>query len=86
MRFLLGFGIGLVLGIVFAPGSGEQTRRMIREKADELAQLPEKKAARAADAAKNKAGEIGARVGRQAGEAAVEAVKDDVLGQRDKSA
>jgi gas vesicle protein len=35
--FLLGFGIGIGLGILFAPTSGEQTRNNIRDRAGELA-------------------------------------------------
>jgi gas vesicle protein len=33
--FFLGMGIGVAVGILFAPKAGEETRRMIREKADE---------------------------------------------------
>jgi len=31
----LGFGIGVAVGILFAPQSGEQTRQLLRSKADE---------------------------------------------------
>ena len=86
MRFLLGFGIGVVLGMVFAPAAGQETRRKLRERAAELAQLPQEKVAHAANVAKEKAGELGARIGRQAAEAAVETVKDQVIGQNDKIA
>ena len=82
MRFLLGFGIGVVLGMVFAPAAGQETRRKLRERAAELAQLPQEKVAHAANVAKDKAGELGARAGRQA----VETVKDQVIGQNDKTA
>jgi len=33
--FFLGFGIGVAIGILFAPKSGEETREFIRTKADE---------------------------------------------------
>lgn len=33
--FFLGMGIGVAIGILFAPKAGEETRRLIREKADE---------------------------------------------------
>jgi gas vesicle protein len=33
--FFLGMGIGVAVGILFAPKSGEETRRLLREKADE---------------------------------------------------
>jgi len=33
--FILGFGIGVAVGILFAPHSGEETRELLRSKADE---------------------------------------------------
>ena len=33
--FFLGMGIGVAIGIVFAPKSGEETRQLIRSKTDE---------------------------------------------------
>jgi gas vesicle protein len=33
--FVLGFGIGIAVGILFAPQSGEETRQLLRTKADE---------------------------------------------------
>ncbi len=33
--FFLGLGIGVAVGILFAPSSGEETRQLIRSKADE---------------------------------------------------
>ena len=33
--FFLGLGIGVAAGILFAPKAGEETRRLIRDKADE---------------------------------------------------
>ena len=33
--FFLGLGIGVAVGILFAPKSGEETRKFIRDKADE---------------------------------------------------
>jgi gas vesicle protein len=35
--FLAGFGIGIGLGLLFAPMSGEQTRGNIRDRANDLA-------------------------------------------------
>lgn len=33
--FFLGLGVGLAAGLLFAPKSGEETRALLREKADE---------------------------------------------------
>jgi len=33
--FILGFGIGVAIGVLFAPQSGEETRRLLRAKAEE---------------------------------------------------
>lgn len=33
--FLLGVGLGVVAGILFAPQSGEETRQLIKDRADE---------------------------------------------------
>ncbi len=49
MRFLLGLVIGYVVGILFAPASGQQTRARIAERIDTNA--------------REKAREIGARAG-----------------------
>jgi gas vesicle protein len=82
VKFLLGFAVGLGLGLIFAPAPGSETLKRITQKARELARIPEQKAAEAADAAKEKAGEMGSRIGRQAAEAAVQSLKDEVLGQK----
>lgn len=82
MKFLLGFGIGLGLALLFAPASGEETRRQL---ADRVRVVARQKTERAAEAARQKAGEVGSRIGREAAEAAVEKLTDDVLG-REKGA
>jgi len=33
--FLLGLGVGIGIGILFAPQSGKETRKLIKDKADE---------------------------------------------------
>ena len=34
-NFFLGLGVGLGIGLLFAPRSGEETRQLLKEKADE---------------------------------------------------
>jgi gas vesicle protein len=85
MRFLLGFAVGFGISLLFAPASGEETRRCLRQRAQELMDIPRQKAEQAAETAKQKAGELGSQVGRQAAESAVEAMEENVLG-KNKSA
>jgi gas vesicle protein len=85
IKFVLGFGIGVALGMVFAPARGSETRARLIGRVEEVAELPRKKAAQMTDVTKERAGELGERIGRQAAEAAVDAVKNKVLGS-DKSA
>jgi len=89
IRFLLGFGVGIGLGVLFAPVRGEATRHELAHKARHLVEIPKRhlreSLEQAANAAEEKAGDIGSRIGRQAAEAAVESVKKEILGE-DKSA
>jgi gas vesicle protein len=55
--FLAGLGIGAVVGILFAPRSGEETREMIRERMDDARDL----AARKTRELKERASELGER-------------------------
>jgi gas vesicle protein len=82
MKFLLGFGIGIALGVLFAPAPGEQTRSRLVGKAQELSHFPQEKMREMAELGKEKMGEVGARVGRQAAEAAAQAVSDEMLGNQ----
>ena len=41
--FLLGFGIGVAVGVLFAPKSGEETRQLIRAKAGESTEYIKKR-------------------------------------------
>jgi gas vesicle protein len=49
MRFLLGLGLGYIIGLLIAPASGEEFRRELAERADEYG--------------REKAREIGQRAG-----------------------
>jgi gas vesicle protein len=42
--FLVGLGVGALLGILFAPKSGEETREYLKEKADEGREYAQRKA------------------------------------------
>ena len=42
--FLVGLGIGTLLGILFAPKSGEETREYLKDKADEGREYAQRKA------------------------------------------
>jgi len=42
--FLVGMGIGALVGVLFAPKSGEETRRFLSDKADEGRDYAQKKA------------------------------------------
>lgn len=81
MKFVFGFAIGLGLAILFAPASGDETRQQLRKVADDLMEAPRQNAAKLADLGEQKAGEIGAEVGRKAAEAAVESLKESILGK-----
>jgi gas vesicle protein len=42
--FLAGVGIGVILGLLFAPSSGEETREYLRERAEEGGEYLKKRA------------------------------------------
>ena len=52
--FLLGLGLGAALGILFAPQSGEETRRVLSKKARKLKALAEDKIEEITDSAGRK--------------------------------
>lgn len=80
MKFVIGFAAGFVLSLILAPARGEVTRRHLAHKTRELMRMPREKAQQAAKAAKERAGDMGARIGRRAAESVVEVVKKDLLG------
>jgi gas vesicle protein len=42
--FLVGLGVGALVGVLFAPKSGEETRKFLAEKADDGREFAQKKA------------------------------------------
>ncbi|HLZ40170.1 MAG TPA: YtxH domain-containing protein [Candidatus Sulfotelmatobacter sp.] len=84
-RFLLGFAVGMGVGMLFAPASGEETRDLLAERAREWMEISqrkiEEKVEEAAQVAKAKAGDLGSQIGRQAAENAVQTVERNVLGK-----
>ncbi len=72
MKFILGIAVGTLLGMIYAPAPGEETRRNLANRVRETAESQEQKL-------QQKAGEIGARVGREAAESAVAAVTNKVV-------
>lgn len=77
------------IGMVLAPAPGDQTRERLEQGVRDLAETPRRKMKKKVDevagAAKQKAGDVGSQVGREAAEAAVESVRENVLG-RNKTA
>ena len=49
--FFLGLGLGVAVGVLFAPKSGEETREFLRSKAEEGAELAKQRAADLREAA-----------------------------------
>jgi len=78
MKFILGVLIGTAVGLIFAPAPGEETREQLYERAREYADIPQQKAADLIEQNKDKIGDIGARVAREAAEAAVESVTQEL--------
>ncbi len=73
LRFLIGLGIGYLLGLVIAPASGEQTRRELMERGEE--QLAE-----VIEMGRERAGEFGREAGQKAfDQAAKRAVGEDII-------
>ncbi|MBC7361855.1 MAG: YtxH domain-containing protein [Candidatus Aminicenantes bacterium] len=71
LTFLAGAATGFILGILFAPASGKETRRKLKqqiEKGQELAREGYEKLAREA--------EKGARVAKEKAEEGIEAIKE----------
>lgn len=50
-NFVLGVGVGVVVGLLFAPKTGEETRELLKNKADEGKEYLKKRGSELADTA-----------------------------------
>jgi gas vesicle protein len=85
ISFLIGTAVGAGVALLATPASGEEMRAWLGRKTREIKQVPGEKVEQAAEAAKARAGDLGSQVGKQAAEAAVEAVKENLFPE-DRSA
>lgn len=70
LKFITGLLCGVGVGLLIAPESGEQTRRRLLR----VARQPEQVAREAVSSIREKAGDIGANMGREAAQQAVDKV------------
>lgn len=78
LKFLAGIGTGVGIGLMIAPAAGRDTRRQLLD----IAKDPTAAARRQVQAVRQKAGDIGANLGRQAAQQAVDKVIPDKLNER----
>lgn len=80
MKLVMGFAIGVALGLVFAPASGEKTRAQLKNKARDITRYPKRKTREKvreiAGDTEQRAGKIGSRVGRDAAQSAARATSE----------
>lgn len=75
LKFLAGIGCGIAVGLLIAPAAGRETREQLRRLATEPVDVAREKVAEV----RQRAGEIGANLGRQAAEKAVDRVVPEKL-------
>ncbi len=78
--FLVGLGLGIAAGVLFAPASGEETRRDLRERAEDAVDTGRRKWGEVLETGREKAGEIGSRAGKQTFDKVTENIRPE--GQR----
>ncbi len=79
--FIVGLGVGVALGMLLAPRSGEETRRLLREKAEEGKDYLKTRA----DEGKEYVRRRGVELREQAGEA-IDKSKEAITRQKDQLA
>ena len=85
--FIVGLGIGTLVGILFAPKSGEETREFLTQKADEGREFAQKKARELRERAEDLIERSKDIINREKGSiaAAVEAGKETYQRERSKA-
>jgi gas vesicle protein len=85
--FIVGLGVGTLLGILFAPKSGEETREFLSQKADEGREYAQKKARELRERAEDLIERSKEIINREKGSiaAAVEAGKETYQRERAKA-
>jgi gas vesicle protein len=85
--FIVGLGIGTLVGILFAPKSGEETREFLSQKADEGREYAQKKARELRERAEDLIERSKEIINREKGSiaAAVEAGKETYQRERTKA-
>lgn len=85
--FIVGLGIGTLVGILFAPKSGEETREFLTQKADEGREYAQKKARELRERAEDLIERSKEIINREKGSisAAVEAGKETYQRERSKA-
>ena len=78
LKFLAGIGTGVGIGLMIAPAAGRDTRRQLLD----IAKDPTGAVRDRVQQAREKAGDIGANLGRQAAQKAVDKVIPDKLNER----
>lgn len=78
MKFIIGIVCGVATGLLLAPAAGADTRKRLMERVKDPASLAREKVQQI----RQKAGEMGANVGREAAQKAVDKIVPENLSQR----
>jgi gas vesicle protein len=78
LKFLAGIGTGVGIGLMIAPSAGKETRRQLLD----ITKDPTGAVRDQVEQVRQKAGDVGANLGRQAAQQAVDKVIPDKLNER----
>ena len=79
--FIVGLGIGVAVGLLMAPRSGEETRQILRSKADEGTEFLRAKAEESKELVRRRGGEL-----RESASDLIDRSKDAISRQREQLA